>query len=63
MRAKRRIGEERPPYRVREAAEKLGVSTKAILGALKTGRLPGFKLNRVWLIPRAGVDGLGGAQD
>jgi excisionase family DNA binding protein len=48
-----------PPYRVSQAARKLGVSNKAVLGALKSGRLTGFRLNRMWLIPRAEIDALG----
>jgi excisionase family DNA binding protein len=51
---------ERPPYRVSEAARKLGVSNRAILDALRSGRLTGFKLNRMWLIPRGQIDQLGG---
>jgi len=41
-----------PPYRVSEVARKLGVSTRVVLVALKSGRLAGFRLNRMWLIPR-----------
>jgi excisionase family DNA binding protein len=48
-----------PPYRVNQVARKLGVSNRAVLDALKSGRLSGFKLNRMWLIPREGVDRLG----
>jgi excisionase family DNA binding protein len=47
-----------PPYRVNQAAEKLGVSKKAVLDALKSGRLAGFRLNRMWLIPRDKIDPL-----
>ena len=50
-----------PPYRVSQAAKKLGVSKKAILDALKNGRLVGFRLNRMWLIPRNEIDQLGAA--
>jgi excisionase family DNA binding protein len=49
-----------PPYRVGEVARQLGVSNKAVLDALKRGRLSGFKLNRMWLIPRDAVDRLRG---
>jgi excisionase family DNA binding protein len=49
-----------PPYRVSEVARKLGVSNKAVLDALKSGRLAGFRLNRMWLIPRDEIDQLGG---
>jgi len=49
-----------PPYRVGEVARQLGVSNKAVLDALKRGRLSGFKLNRMWLIPRDAIDRLGG---
>jgi excisionase family DNA binding protein len=55
-----RVEEAPPPYRVRQAARKLGVSNKAILDALKNGRLAGFRLNRMWLIPRDEIDQLGG---
>jgi excisionase family DNA binding protein len=47
-----------PPYRVSQVARKLGVSNKAVLDALKSGRLSGFKLNRTWLIPRDAIDRL-----
>jgi excisionase family DNA binding protein len=50
--------EERPPYRVHEVAEKWNVSDKAVLEALKAGRLRGFRLNRMWLIPPEAVDRL-----
>ena len=50
----------RPPYRVRDVARKLGVSNKAVLDALKSGRLAGFRLNRMWLVPRDAIDRLGG---
>jgi hypothetical protein len=30
-----------------------------VLDALKRGRIPGFKLNRMWLIPRDAIDRLG----
>jgi hypothetical protein len=49
-----------PPYRVGEVVPQLGVSNKAALDALKRGRLSGFKLNRMWLIPRDAIDRLGG---
>jgi excisionase family DNA binding protein len=48
-----------PPYRVGEVARQLGVSNKVVLDALKRGRIPGFKLNRMWLIPRDAIDRLG----
>jgi excisionase family DNA binding protein len=54
-----RVEEASPPYRVSQAARKLGVSNKAILDALKNGRLAGFRLNRMWLIPRDAIDRLG----
>jgi excisionase family DNA binding protein len=49
-----------PPYRVREAAQELGVSDKTILAALKGGTLSGFRLtpDGPWLIPRARVAAL-----
>jgi excisionase family DNA binding protein len=47
-----------PPYRVSEVARKLGVSNKAVLDALKSGRLAGFRLNRMWLVPRDAMDRL-----
>lgn len=47
-----------PPYRVSQVAVRLGVSNKAVLDAIKSGRLRGFKLNRMWLIPRESVDRL-----
>lgn len=51
-----------PPYRVRQAAKKLGVSNRVVLDALKSGRLVGFRLNRMWLIPRREIDQLDGGQ-
>ena len=60
MTANERTGfDEGPPYRVSQAARKLGVSNKAVLDALKSGRLTGFRLNRMWLIPRDEIDRLG----
>jgi excisionase family DNA binding protein len=58
------VEEAPPPYRVSQAAKKLGVSNKAILDALRNGRLAGFSLNRMWLIPRDAIDrpGTGGSQ-
>jgi len=50
--------DEAPPYRVAQVAEKWDVSEKAVLDALKRGRIPGFKLGRMWLIPRESVDRL-----
>jgi excisionase family DNA binding protein len=62
MQSRTRTGEATaPPYRVSQAARKLGVSNKAVLDALKSGRLVGFRLNRMWLIPRAEIDELGSA--
>jgi excisionase family DNA binding protein len=49
-----------PPYRVGEVARQLGVSNKAVLDALKRSRIPGFKLNRMWLIPRDAINRLRG---
>lgn len=48
-----RSRKDRPPYRVKGAAEALGVSNKVILTALKSGRLYGFRLtpDGPWLIP------------
>jgi hypothetical protein len=53
-------GKDRPPYRVKGAAEALGVSDKVILSALKSGRLYGFKLTPAgpWLIPGEGIERL-----
>jgi excisionase family DNA binding protein len=51
-----------PPYRVGQVARMLGVSSKLVLDALKSGRLSGFKLNRMWLIPRDGIDRLSAAR-
>jgi excisionase family DNA binding protein len=47
-----------PPYRVSEIARKLGVSNKAVLDALKSGRLAGFRLKRMWLVARDPIDRL-----
>jgi hypothetical protein len=57
------VEEAPPPYRVSQAAKKC-VSNKAILDALRNGRLAGFSLNRMWLIPRDAIDrpGTGGSQ-
>lgn len=51
---------DRPPYRVKGAAETLGVSDKVILSALKSGRLYGFRLtpDGPWLIPPEGIERL-----
>lgn len=55
-----RHNDQRPPYRVTEAAAALGVSDKAILKALGNGRLYGFRLTPggPWLIPSEGIDRL-----
>jgi excisionase family DNA binding protein len=47
-----------PPYRSDEAAAVLGTSTKAVIAAVKKGRLAGAQLNRIWLINREQVDRL-----
>jgi excisionase family DNA binding protein len=49
------------PYRVREAAKRLGVSDKAVLDALKSGAIAGFRMKRMWLIPRHVIDRMSGA--
>jgi hypothetical protein len=53
--------DERPPYRVGQLAKKWNVGNKLILEALKSGRLGGFQLNRMWLIPRDSADRFSGS--
>ncbi len=49
-------GEVQPPYRARDVARKLGLSDKTVRDALAAGRIPAFKIGKVWLIPRQWVD-------
>ncbi|HEY3323162.1 MAG TPA: helix-turn-helix domain-containing protein [Planctomycetota bacterium] len=38
--------------RAQEVARKLGISHNLVLRLLRDGKLPGFKIGRVWLIRR-----------
>jgi hypothetical protein len=51
-RVKRPPGEP-PPHRVEELATAWGVSDDSIRDGLRSGRIRGFRLNRIWLIPHA----------
>lgn len=44
-----------PPYRVEEVARRWGVAEATVTAALRAGRLQGFQLQKIWLIPRASV--------
>jgi hypothetical protein len=42
-----------PPYRVEALADEWQVSADLIRDGLRTGRIKGFRINRMWLIPHA----------
>ena len=42
-----------PPHRVEALATEWGVSSDVIRDALRNGRIKGFRVNRLWLIPHA----------
>jgi hypothetical protein len=44
-----------PPYRTEQVARRWGVPEQAITSALRAGVLKGFKLQKIWLIPRENV--------
>jgi hypothetical protein len=48
----------RPPYRTGELAKRWGCSTQSIVAAVKSGRLDGFQLRRIWLIRPESVERL-----
>ena len=47
---------EPPPYRPADIAMKWGVPEQTVCALLRSGRLRGFKLQKLWLIPRANVE-------
>ena len=46
----------RTPYRSSDLARRWGVSPQAVVAAIKSGRLEGFQLQRIWLITPESVD-------
>jgi predicted transcriptional regulator len=54
----------RAPYRSSEIAQRWGVSPQAVVAAIKSGRLDGFQLQRIWLITPESVERVerGGSQ-
>jgi len=44
------------PYRSSEVARRWGVSPQAMVAAIKSGRLEGFQLQRIWLISLESVE-------
>ena len=48
----------RPPYRIPEAARRLGISDQLIRKAILRGDLDAFRLGRTWLIRPDSVDRL-----
>lgn len=44
------------PLRPAELAARWGVNEQSITAALRAGRLQGFKLRKLWLIPRRVVE-------
>lgn len=48
----------RPPYRIREAAQKLNISDQAARLAILRGELDAFRVGRTWLIRPESVDRL-----
>jgi excisionase family DNA binding protein len=46
----------RSPYRVTEAARRLGISDQQTLKAIKRGELDAFRVGRLWLVHPASVD-------
>jgi hypothetical protein len=47
-----------PPYRTDQLARRWGVPEQAITSALRRGVLKGFKLQKIWLIPRENAHAL-----
>jgi excisionase family DNA binding protein len=48
----------RPPYRIPEAARRLGISDQCTRLAILRGDLDAFKIGRTWLIQPESVDRL-----
>jgi hypothetical protein len=48
--------QELTPFRPHELAARWGVNEQTITAALRAGRLQGFKLQKLWLIPRRVVE-------
>jgi len=53
MRRRKQQTTQAPPHRVEDLAVEWDVSGDAIRDALRAGRIKGFKLGRMWLIPDA----------
>jgi excisionase family DNA binding protein len=49
---------DRPPYRIPEAARRLGISDQLCRMAIIRGELDAFRLGRTWLIRPESVDRL-----
>lgn len=60
MREVNEISSRRPPYRIAEAAERLGTSNRTVRDAIRNGRLKAHRLGRIFLIPRDEIDRLTG---
>ena len=45
-----------PPFRPHDLARRWGVPEQTICALLRSGRLRGFKLQKLWLIPRKNVE-------
>jgi excisionase family DNA binding protein len=52
------VGNDGPPYRSHEVAERLNISEKCAIDAAKKGRLRATKFARLWLFNREQVDRL-----
>jgi excisionase family DNA binding protein len=50
--------ETRPPYRIPEAARRLGISDQLTRQAILRGELDAFRIGRTWLIRPESVDRL-----
>jgi excisionase family DNA binding protein len=50
------VQRKKPPLRVSEFAEELGVTDKNVRDAIKSRRLFAFRLNKMWLIPPEELD-------
>jgi excisionase family DNA binding protein len=48
----------RPPYRIPEAARRLGISDQLARKAILNGELDAFRIGRTWLIRPESVDRL-----
>ena len=45
-----------PPFRAHELARRWGVPEQSVTAVLRSGRLRGFKLQKIWLVPRENVE-------